>query len=56
MFSFFDKDGDGAIVIKDLGKVLRSVGFNPEEAEINALMEEYDQDGKYTASIDRQRV
>ena len=46
VFSVFDKDGDGAIVIKELGKVLRSLGFNPEETEINFLMEEYDQDGE----------
>ena len=45
VFSFFDKDGDGAIVIKELGAVLRSLGFNPEESEINALIEENDKDG-----------
>ena len=46
VFSFFDKDGDGAIVIKELGPVLRSLGYNPEEAEISALIEEHDKDGK----------
>lgn len=47
MFSFFDKDGDGAIVIKELGPVLRSLGYNPEEAEINAIIAEHDKDGEY---------
>ena len=45
VFSLFDKDGDGAIVIKELGPVLRSLGYNPAEAEIDKLMEEYDADG-----------
>ena len=46
VFSLFDKDGDGAIVIKELGPVLRSLGYNPAEAEIDKLMEEYDADGE----------
>ena len=45
VFSLFDKDGDGAIVIKELGPVLRSLGYNPAETEIDKLMEEYDADG-----------
>ena len=45
-FSLFDKDGDGSITVSDLGPVLRSVGLNPAEAEINALIEEYDTDGR----------
>lgn len=46
MFSLFDKDSDGAIVMKELGPVLRSLGYNPAEAEIDQLMLKYDADGK----------
>lgn len=47
MFSFFDKDGDGAIVTKELGPVLRSLNYNPSDAEIDKLMVEYEADGTY---------
>ena len=52
-FSLFDKDGDGCIATKDLGPVLRSIGLNPAEAEINALIDEYDPDGKIGKDADR---
>ncbi len=45
-FSLFDKDGDGCVTSKDLGPVLRSTGLNPAEAEISALVDEFDAEGK----------
>ena len=33
-FAFFDKDGDGTITIKEIGIVMKSLGFNPTEAEL----------------------
>merc|ERR1739848_404716 len=39
-FNLFDKKRTGAIPIGDMGTVLRSLGQNPTEAELAALMEE----------------
>ena len=33
-FTLFDTDHDGIITTKELGSVLRQVGLNPTEAEI----------------------
>ena len=35
-FAEFDKDGDGTITDKELGFVLRKIGQNPTEAELQA--------------------
>uniref|UniRef100_A0A8C5WFU5 EF-hand domain-containing protein n=1 Tax=Leptobrachium leishanense TaxID=445787 RepID=A0A8C5WFU5_9ANUR len=44
-FSQFDKDSDGAITIDELGTVMRSLGQNPTEAELQDMMKETDLDG-----------
>jgi calmodulin len=36
-FSFFDSDQDGFITIQDVGKVMRSVGLYPSEAELQQI-------------------
>ena len=45
VFSMFDKDKDGTISAKDLLKVMRSLGQNPSEAEVQNMINDIDVDG-----------
>eukprot|EP00250_Pteridium_aquilinum_P035583 c9686_g1_i1 orf=71-520(+) len=47
-FDLFDKKRDGSIASKDLGTVMRSLGQNPTEAELQDMTKEVDPDGKGT--------
>jgi len=47
-FSLFDKDGDGTITTKELGTVMRSLGQNPADSDLQAMINEVDVDGNGT--------
>ena len=50
-FNLFDKKRTGSIPIADMGTVLRSLGQNPTEAELQDMINEVDADGNGMISI-----
>ncbi|XP_072476463.1 calmodulin-alpha-like [Notamacropus eugenii] len=48
VFSLFDKDGDRTITTKELDTVMRSLGQNPNEAELQDMINKADADGNGT--------
>jgi len=37
-FTLYDRDGDGKIACQELGTVIRSLGQNPTEAEVDEIV------------------
>ena len=46
-----DLDGDGVITTKELGIVMRSLGQNPTESELQDMINEVDADGNGTINF-----
>ncbi|XP_077989345.1 uncharacterized protein LOC144443678 [Glandiceps talaboti] len=51
-FDKFDVDGNGKIDSKELGNVLRSLGQNPSEADVEELIKKLDTDGSGTVEFE----
>ena len=51
VFSFFDKDGDGKISIKELSDVMKSFGQNFTESELKDMMDEVDTNGIFKCYV-----
>ncbi|CZR64933.1 probable Calmodulin, partial [Phialocephala subalpina] len=47
-FSLFDSDGDGQIRASELGTVMRSLGRNPSDSELQNMINEIDADNAGT--------
>ena len=45
-FHLFDRDDNGFITTKELGAIMRALGFNPTDQEIQDMVNEVDYDGK----------
>lgn len=50
-FKFFDKDGNGYITTRELGAIMRSLGQNPTETELQDMVNEVDYDGKVKLNV-----
>ncbi|GAA6103906.1 troponin C, skeletal muscle [Tachysurus ichikawai] len=51
-FNMFDTDGGGDISTKELGTVMRMLGQNPSREELDAIIEEVDEDGSGTIDFE----
>ena len=51
-FSLFDKNGDGTITVNELATVMRSLGSNPTNSELQDMINEVDSDGNGTLEFD----
>lgn len=44
-FNLFDKDGGGTVTVQELGTVMRSMGQDPTDEDLQAMVDEVDVDG-----------
>ena len=44
-FKMFDKDGGGSIDVDELGDAMRALGQDPDPEELQAMVDEVDEDG-----------
>lgn len=48
----FDRDGNGFISKQELGMAMRSLGYMPNEVELEVIIQRLDMDGKETHTQD----
>lgn len=46
VFDTHDADNTGIVRVSSLGKIFRSLGFNPLESDIQRIMKQVDPDGR----------
>ncbi|XP_077987318.1 uncharacterized protein LOC144441926 [Glandiceps talaboti] len=51
-FALFDKDGDGHVTSKELGTVMKSLGHNPSQDELQEMIREVDTQGNGSIEFD----
>ncbi|KAH6987682.1 regulatory protein calmodulin [Ilyonectria robusta] len=51
-FAVFDKDGDGQITTKEIGEVMKSLGLEPSESELQDILNEVDVDSSGSIDFD----
>ncbi|XP_067904873.1 troponin C, skeletal muscle-like [Heterodontus francisci] len=51
-FDMFDADGGGDISTRELGQVMKILGQNPTREELDAIIEEVDEDGSGTIDFE----
>ncbi|KAJ3016521.1 hypothetical protein HKX48_003996 [Thoreauomyces humboldtii] len=51
-FNLFDRDKSGAIDLEELGAVMQSIGFQPSEEELMAMIDKVDADHTGTVEFD----
>lgn len=52
-FALFDRLGGGVIRTKDLAYVMHSIGYQTTSSELEQMIHEADQDGKYKNRSDK---
>lgn len=51
-FKVFDRDGNGFISKQELGMAMRSLGYMPNEVELEVIIQRLDMDGEETRTQD----
>ena len=51
-FDMFDRDGDGLVNKIDLGNILRCIGYEQNEQDVNEWISEFDEDGDKKINFD----